>query len=95
MKHHIIVKFTDDTPPLETLLPEIKSTFAPTLEIDGVHSIEYKTNIIARANRYDLMIIFDMDESALPVYDECDAHKKWKSDFGKYIAQKAIFDSEE
>ena len=94
MKHHIIVKFNSDAPKVETMLSGIKKTFEPVLEIDGITDIEIKPNIIARENRYDLMIIITMTEAALPVYDECDAHKKWKSEYGNFIEKKAIFDSE-
>ena len=42
----------------------------------------------------DLMIVLDMDPSALPLYDASAPHLQWKRDFADRIAKKAIFDCE-
>ena len=38
------------------------------------------------------MIVITMAKSALPAYDTCDTHRRWKQDYAGRIAQKAIFD---
>ena len=59
-----------------------------------VHGVEVIPNVIDRPNRYDLLIRIAMDESALPLYDACDAHHRWKDEYGALIEKKAIFDCE-
>lgn len=96
MKHHIIVKFTEDVSKdsKPALRNEILELFSHTTEIEGIHSVSVIPNCIDRANRYDLMIVIDMDESSLPLYDECIWHKKWKSEYSSIVQSKAIFDCE-
>ena len=50
--------------------------------------------MIDRTNRYDMLIVITMEESALPLYDACDAHHHWKDAYGPLIEKKAIFDCE-
>ena len=92
MKHHIIVKFTEGTD-VKALLEPVQAIFNETLEIPGVHGVELKANCIDRPNRYDLMIVLDMDEEALPAYDASEPHHRWKEEYGGITAKKAIFDS--
>ncbi len=94
MKHHIIVKFTPDVADKKALVAEIRALYAGATDIPGVHGVEMHENCIARENRYDLMIVLAMDESALPSWDESAIHHKWKSDYGHLVAKKAIFDCE-
>ena len=93
MKHHILVKFEEGTD-TAALLEPIRAIFAQTLEIPGVHGLELKPNCVARPNRYDLMIVLDMDEEALPAYDASEPHHRWKEEYGPITAKKAIFDCE-
>ena len=93
MKHHILVKFTEGTD-AAALLEPIRALFAQTLELPGVHGLELKPNCVDRPNRYDLMIVMDMDREALPVYDVSEPHLQWKRDYADRIAKKAIFDCE-
>ena len=93
MKHHILVKFTEGTE-VSALLEPIRALFAPLLELPGIHGLALKPNCVDRPNRYDLMIVLDMDRSALPVYDASEPHLRWKRDYGDRIAKKAIFDCE-
>ena len=93
MKHHIIVKFNEGTD-LEALLGPVEAIFAETLSIPGVHGLELKRNCVDRPNRYDLMIVLDMDREALNAYDASEPHKRWKSEYGALVAKKAIFDCE-
>lgn len=94
MKHHIIVKFKPEvsTEEKDRLIPEIKALFDNTVSIDGIHSVEIQRNCIDRANRYDIMIIISMEPEALPEYDECIWHKRWKAEYSDIIEKKAIFD---
>ena len=58
------------------------------------YSREGHPNVIDRPNRYDMLIVITMEESALPLYDACDAHHHWKDAYGPLIEKKAIFDCE-
>ena len=93
MKHHIIVKFVEGTD-VGALLEPVRAIFARTLEIPGVHGLELKQNCVDRPNRYDLMIVLDMDPAALPAYDASEPHREWKQVYGELVAKKAIFDCE-
>ena len=73
----------------------IPQLFELTLEIPGIHSVKVKPCCVNRPNRYDLMIEMDMDRESLEVYDECEAHKKWKQEYGDLLLKKTIFDSED
>ncbi len=91
MKHHIIVKFTEGTD-VKALMGPVKQIFDETLAIPGVHGVELKPSNSDRPNRYDLMIVMDMDKEALPAYDVSEPHIRWKTEYGALVAKKAIFD---
>ena len=93
MKHHIIVKFVEGTD-VAGLLEPVGAIFARTLEIPGVRRVELKPSCSDRPNRYDLMIVMDMDKESLPAYDVSEPHLQWKRDYAGRIAKKAIFDCE-
>lgn len=97
MKHCILVKYVETITPekKEALIPEIKGVFAPLLSMEGIHDIELIPNVIARPNRYDLLIRITMEEETLPVYDASEPHKIWKSQYGHLLEKKAIFDYEQ
>ena len=94
MKHYILVKFKKEVI-LDDILDDIKNLFNEALTIEGIHSITYKTNVVNRDNRYHLMIVFDMDNDALALYDESKQHLKWKQDYASMIESKAIIDCED
>ena len=94
MKHHIIVKFTEGTDVRELLEP-VRCIFNETLTIPGVHGVDLKVSNSDRENRYDLMIIMDMDREALPVYDASEPHIRWKKEYNNRIAKKAILDCDD
>lgn len=96
MKHCIIVKFRPEVTAAmkEDMLPAIKELFGCTTSLDGVNGVNVFTNCTPRDNRYDLMIEIDMTKEALPAYDDCEWHHRWKDEYGKYIDKKAIFDYE-
>ena len=93
MKHHILVKFADGTD-VRALTEPVRAIFAETLQIPGVHGLEVRENCVHRPNRYDLMIVLDMDPEALPAYDASEPHHRWKAEYGPITAKKAIFDCE-
>ena len=93
MKHHIIVKLTEGTD-VGALLEPVQSIFEKTLSIPGVHGVEFQRSCVDRPNRYDLMIVMDMDKEALPAYDVSAPHLQWKTEYGPITAKKAIFDCE-
>ena len=92
MRHHILVKWKKDFPQPD--YRAIDTLFRQALDISGVHSVSLHPNIIDRPNRYDLLILLCMEESALPVYDACAMHHEWKETYGPMIESKAIFDCE-
>ena len=94
MKHYIIVKFVEGTD-VKALVGPVKAIYDETLSIPGVHSVDFKLSNSHRANRYDLMIVMDMDKEALPAYDVSEPHIRWKTEYGDRVAKKAIFDCDE
>ncbi len=94
MKHHIIVKFTEGTD-VRALAEPVRGIFEETLSIPGIHDVDIKLSNSDRANRYDLMIVMDMDREALAAYDVSEPHIRWKKEYGDRVAQKAIFDCDD
>lgn len=91
MKHHILVKFIEGTN-VQALLEPVEQIFSETLSIPGIHALELKPSCSNRTNRYDLMIVLDMDPEALPAYDASEPHLRWKTEYGPITEKKAIFD---
>ena len=95
MKHCIIAKYTPQAYERRAeLLPRIREIFAVAGEIPGVRGAEVYPNCVARENRYDVMIVLDMDKEALPNWDASAVHHQWKGEYGALIEKKAIFDYE-
>ena len=94
MKHYIIVKFIKDTD-FRALENPVRSIFEETLSIRGIHGVDIKLSNSDRDNRYDMMIVMDMDKEALPAYDVSEPHIRWKTEYGDRVAKKAIFDCDE
>lgn len=94
MKHCIIAKFNEDVTDKAELIGRIRALFAAEARPEGVHGYEFIPNCVDRPNRYDLMIVIDLPAEALPAWDASALHKRWKSEFGGYLAAKAIFDYE-
>ena len=94
MKHFIIVKFCKGTDN-KALERPVRSIFEETLSIEGIHGIDIRLSNSDRDNRYDMMIVMDMDKEALPAYDVSEPHLRWKSEYGDLIEKKAIFDCDD
>ena len=94
MKHYVISKFSEGCD-WKSMIPAITELFEQTLEIPGIRSVKVKPCCVDRPNRYDLMIEMEMDREALEAYDSCEAHKTWKREYGGFLANKTIFDSED
>ena len=95
MKHCILAKYTADAYSRRAeLLPRIREIFAVAGEIPGVRGAEVYPNCVARENRYDVMIVLDMDKEALSNWDASAVHHQWKGEYGALIEKKAIFDYE-
>lgn len=92
MLHHILVKWTDEVSDKAALAAEVERLFQGVLTVNGVCGVTVHPNVINRPNRYDLLIRIDMDENALPAYDDCPTHHRWKDEYGHLVAKKAIFD---
>ena len=95
MKHHILVKFNETVADKAKIADEAKALFSELSGKNGIHDVTVKNNCINRENRYDMMIIIDMEKDALGFYDESEQHKKWKKEYACYILNRAIFDSED
>ena len=94
MKHYIIVKFKEGTD-VRNLEKPVRSVFEETLAIPGIYRVDVRLSNSDRSNRYDMMILINMDQEALPSYDVSEPHLKWKSQYGELIEKKAIFDCED
>ena len=95
MKHCIIAKYTPQAYERRAeLLPRIREIFAVAGEISGVRGAEVYPNCVARENRYDVMIVLDMDKDALSAWDASPLHHQWKDEYGALLEKKAIFDHE-
>lgn len=95
MKHHILAKFNDTVEDKYALILEIQKLFAAGEDIDGVDEYTVIPNCVDRPNRYDAMIVIDMNYDALPNWDASKLHRDWKDTFGRYLESKAIFDCED
>ena len=91
MKHYILVKFKPGVD-VRALEEPVRAIFAETLSIPGVYEADVLLSNSDRANRYDMMIVMDMDKDALPLYDVSAPHLRWKAEYGDRIEKKAIFD---
>ncbi len=91
IRHYIIVKFTEGTD-AASLEEPVRRIFEETLAIPGIHALEMHVSNSDRANRYDMMILLEMDQDALPAYDSSGPHLRWKEEYGDRIDKKAIFD---
>lgn len=94
IKHHILVKWNSLVSDKKCILADIQSIFDKLLVYREISSIEYIENVIERPNRYDLMICIVMEKNFLPIYDSSESHHEWKEKYGKFVENKAIFDSE-
>ena len=94
MKHYIIAKYNDSVSDREAVTGAVKALFSSEGSIPGVHGCEIHTNCTDRSTRYDLMIVVDMEKSALEAWDASALHHQWKERFGSLLASKVIFDCE-
>ncbi len=92
MKHYIIVKFSETVQEKAALYPEIETLFKRAEKIEGIHRVSFYPSVIDLPNRYDFMILLEMERGALPVFDASDIHRDWKSKYGSLLSAKAIFD---
>ena len=72
---------------------KVRDLYADAVKIPGVEHVAIEENITPRENRYDLMIIMDLEDEALQNWDDSQLHKQWKSEYSPLIDNKAIFDS--
>ncbi len=94
MKHCILAKWNETVADKAALLAQVKALYAAADAILGVHGVSVHPCCIDRPNRYDLMIVLDMDREALPNWDASDIHHRWKDEYGGLLEKKAIFDYE-
>lgn len=94
MKHCILAKWNETVADKAALLAQVKALYAAADAISGVHGVTVHPCCVDRPNRYDLMIVLDMDRDALPNWDASDIHHRWKDEYGGLLEKKAIFDYE-
>ena len=94
MKHCILAKWNETVTDKAALLAQVRVLYAAADAIPGVHGVTVHPCCIDRSNRYDLMIVLDMDREALPNWDASDIHHRWKDEYGGLLEKKAIFDYE-
>lgn len=94
MKHFILAKFKPEVADKAALLAPIRELFSVADQIRGVHGAEVYPCCVDRDNRYDVMIVLDMEQEALPRYDVSEMHHAWKREYGDLLEKKAIFDCE-
>lgn len=94
MKHCILVKFIPEISKKveNNFLEQIQEIFNGALEIEGIHYVHIHKNCTNRDNRADIMIELDMDKDVLEDWEKSDAHLIWKTEFGRFIDTKTIFD---
>lgn len=96
MQHHVIVKFNDTVKNKKALATEIGNLFKGMVgTVEGVHSVNPHFNCINMENRYDLMIIVDMEKDALEAYSCSPIHDKWINEYPQYLTSKVIMDYED
>ena len=95
MKHYIIVKYTEEVKDKEAMLGRVSGLFSRASMIPGVLGAQVFPNCVDRENRYDLMIVVEMEKDALNTWDDSELHHEWKEKYGAFIAKKTIFDREE
>ena len=94
MKHLILAKFNDRVTDKAALLEPIRALFSMAAEIPGIHGATVYPCCVQRDNRYDVLIVLDMEKEALPLYDTSEMHRAWKREYGDLLEKKAIFDFE-
>ncbi len=95
MKHCILAKYTAEAYPRRAeLLPRVREIFSAAESIPGVTGAEVFPNCVDRDNRYDVLVVLEMERGALASYDASVMHRRWKDEFGPLLEKKAIFDFE-
>ncbi len=95
MQHYIIVKWNNEVKDKSVTANDVRMLYASAADIVGINKVTIKENVIPRDNRYDMMIIIDMDASALKAWDDSQLHHRWKEEYGQLINKKAIFDADD
>ena len=92
MKHHIIVKWNNKIENKSEIIVGIQELFYQSINIEGIDNVHVFQSVIDLSNRFDLMIVLEMEKEALRLFDESLIHQKWKENYSQYIEQKVIFD---
>jgi hypothetical protein len=96
MQHHVIVKYNDSVQDKDALSKEIGGLFKGMVgTVPGVHTVSPHVNCIDMSNRYDLMIIVDMEKDALDAYSNSPIHDNWINNYPQYLESKVIMDYED
>lgn len=93
--HYILVKYSDAVTDPSALERDVRALFAPAAALPGVHGVSVRPAVIRAQNRHDLMIVMRMEPKALAAFDASPIHRRWKAEFGRFVAQKTIFDCDD
>lgn len=94
MKHHIICKFNDTVEDKDIIASEAEMLFKKLENTNGINKVDVYRNCTDLPNRFDIMIVIDMEKNALKYYNDCEVHKYWKAEYSGFLESKAIFDYE-
>lgn len=94
MKHCILVKWNKAVTDKVTIESNAKKLFSNALLLPEIEDVKFINNCIDKENRYDFLIVIEIEKENLPIWNESAVHKKWKALFGSLIESKAIFDFE-
>jgi len=97
MNHVMVAKFKPEysKEDIAGMFVDIKAIYDNAKTIPGITDVIYHTNCIDRPNRYDISVSIVMEKEALPLWDACEWHAKWKKEYGHMLESKCIFDYED
>ena len=95
MKHLVIVKWNELVSDKKAMQDEVLALFNEAKnENPEIKDVRIVLNVVNNPNRYDCIFVVELDQKDLGVWVNCSQHVKWKEDYTKYLAGKAIFDME-
>lgn len=96
MQHYVIFKFNESVKDKNALADKIGNLLKGMAgTVPGVHSVTPHKNCIDMSDRYDMMIIVDMDKDALGAYSNSPIHDNWINNYTQYLESKVIMDYED
>lgn len=96
MNHLMLAKFKPEysKEQITKMFVDIQNIYNNAKTIQGVYDVEYHINCIDRPNRYDIYVNIIMDKETLSLWDACEWHMQWKTEYSHMLESKCIFDYE-